>query len=67
MTGVFTRVSNCIYGERDKEAGIHAEEMATRTLVVLGATALMAGSGGAAAPILAGVVAGVAADGALTG
>ncbi|KAK6516011.1 hypothetical protein TWF281_004601 [Arthrobotrys megalospora] len=46
----------------DTEAGIRAEEGATRTLAVLGAGALVAASGGTAAPILAGVVAGMAAD-----
>jgi len=51
----------------DTEAGIRAEEGATRTLAVLGAGALVAASGGTAAPIVAGVVAGIAADGVLTG
>ncbi|KAJ5116800.1 hypothetical protein N7456_001148 [Penicillium angulare] len=51
----------------DTEAGIRAEEGATRTLAVVAAGALVAASGGTAAPILAGVVAGLAADGVLTG
>ncbi|KAF7358416.1 DUF3421 domain protein [Mycena venus] len=44
-----------------------SEEAATRTLLVMGAGALTVGTGGAAAPILAGVVAGIAADAAITG
>jgi len=51
----------------DTEAGAHSLEAATRTLAVVGAGALTAGTGGAAAPILAGVVAGIAADAAITG
>ncbi|PBK94158.1 hypothetical protein ARMGADRAFT_1101061 [Armillaria gallica] len=51
----------------DTEAAIHSEEAATRTLAVIGAGALTAGTGGAATPILAGVVAGVVADAAITG
>ncbi|KAK0447554.1 hypothetical protein EV421DRAFT_1786727 [Armillaria borealis] len=51
----------------DTEAFAHSEEAATRTLAVIGAGALTAGTGGAAAPILAGVVAGVVADVAITG
>ena len=44
-----------------------AEENATRTLVVLGAGALTVSTGGLAAPVLAGVVAGLAYDGITTG
>jgi len=51
----------------DHEAFLHSEEAATRTTVVIGAAALTGASGGMAAPILAGVVAGVASDGILTG
>lgn len=51
----------------DTEAAARSEEAATRTFVVLAAGALTAGTGGAAAPILAGVVAGVSVDAALTG
>ncbi|EJD48258.1 hypothetical protein AURDEDRAFT_113089 [Auricularia subglabra TFB-10046 SS5] len=51
----------------DTEAFARSEEAATRTLAVLGAGALVAGTGGAAAPILAGVAAGVVADAAITG
>ncbi|KYK58816.1 hypothetical protein DCS_05834 [Drechmeria coniospora] len=46
----------------DVEAAIHSEEAASRTLVVLSAAALTAGTGGLAAPVLAGVVGGLAAD-----
>ncbi|KAI6143787.1 hypothetical protein BKA82DRAFT_4183183 [Pisolithus tinctorius] len=51
----------------DTEAFVHSEEAATRTLAVIGAGALTVGTGGAAAPILAGVAAGIAADAAITG
>lgn len=51
----------------ETEEAVHAEEAATRTLAVIGAGALTVGTGGAAAPILAGVVAGIAADAAITG
>ncbi|KAG7099851.1 hypothetical protein E1B28_001658 [Marasmius oreades] len=51
----------------ETEEFVHSEEAATRTLAVLGAGALIAGTGGAAAPILAGVAAGVVADAAITG
>ncbi|KAJ8482067.1 hypothetical protein ONZ45_g15082 [Pleurotus djamor] len=51
----------------DTEEGIKAEEAATRTLAVIGAGALAGATGGAALPVLAAVVAGVAADGVLTG
>ncbi|KAJ6261668.1 Delta(24)-sterol C-methyltransferase [Drechslerella dactyloides] len=51
----------------DKEGFIHSEEAASRTSVVLAAAALTGASGGLAAPVLAGVVAGVAADGIFTG
>lgn len=51
----------------DTEAAIHSEESASRTLVVLGAAALTGATGGAAAPVLAGVVGGILADGILTG
>ncbi|TFK45348.1 hypothetical protein OE88DRAFT_1223907 [Heliocybe sulcata] len=44
------------------EAAVHSEEAATRTTVVLAAAALTASTGGASAPIVAGVMAGVAAD-----
>ncbi|KAH0833825.1 hypothetical protein J3R83DRAFT_10989 [Lanmaoa asiatica] len=50
-----------------REEFVHSEEAATRSLVVVGAGALTAGVGGVAAPILAGVAAGVAADAAITG
>lgn len=49
------------------EEAIHSEEAATRTLAVIGAGALTVGTGGAAAPILAGVAAGIVADAAITG
>lgn len=45
----------------DTEAAVQSEEAATRSLVVLGAGALTVATGGAGAPILAGVVAGVGA------
>ncbi|KAM4060145.1 hypothetical protein HRG_002248 [Hirsutella rhossiliensis] len=51
----------------DYEGGLHAEEAATRSLVVMTAAAAVAGTGGAAAPIFAGVVAGIASDGIITG
>lgn len=51
----------------DTEAAAHSEEAATRTLAVLGAGALTAGTGGIAAPILAGVATGLVADAAITG
>ncbi|KAK4194490.1 hypothetical protein QBC40DRAFT_319439 [Triangularia verruculosa] len=51
----------------DTEGGIHAEEVASRTLVVMGAAALTGMTGGLAAPILGGVIGGVLADGILTG
>ncbi|KAL4263801.1 hypothetical protein AB1N83_005357 [Pleurotus pulmonarius] len=51
----------------DTEEGIEAEESATRSLAVIGAAALAGATGGAALPVLAAVVAGVAADGILTG
>ncbi|KAJ5740849.1 hypothetical protein N7493_000721 [Penicillium malachiteum] len=44
-----------------------AEEQTTRTLVFMGAGALTVSTGGAAAPILAAVVAGLAYDGVITG
>ncbi|ODA76064.1 hypothetical protein RJ55_08347 [Drechmeria coniospora] len=50
----------------DNEGGVRAEEMATRTVVVLSAAALTIGTDGLAAPILAGVLGGIAADGAIT-
>ncbi|KAH0833822.1 hypothetical protein J3R83DRAFT_10985 [Lanmaoa asiatica] len=49
------------------EEFVHSEEAATGTLVVVGAGALTVGTGGAAAPILAGVAAGIVADAAITG
>ncbi|KAJ6545267.1 hypothetical protein B0H19DRAFT_1221674 [Mycena capillaripes] len=51
----------------DTEGFWKSEEAATRTLLVMGAGALTVGTGGAAAPVLAGVVAGIAADAAITG
>ncbi|KAI6097468.1 hypothetical protein F5141DRAFT_460127 [Pisolithus sp. B1] len=51
----------------DTEAFVHSEEAATRTLAVIGAGALTAGTGGIAAPILAGVATGILADTAITG
>lgn len=55
------------YAMGDKEAVICAEESATRTLVVVGAAALVAGTGGTVALVVAGVVAGVLMDGVVTG
>lgn len=54
-----------VRGERDQFW--QSEEQATRTLVVIGAGALTVSTGGAAAPVLAGVVAGLAYDGVITG
>ncbi|KAF9500703.1 hypothetical protein BDN71DRAFT_1381516 [Pleurotus eryngii] len=51
----------------DTEEGIEAEESATRSLAVIGAAALAGATGGATLPVLAAVVAGVAADGITTG
>ncbi|KAK2757729.1 hypothetical protein FQN54_004698 [Arachnomyces sp. PD_36] len=51
----------------DNEGAIRAEESASRTLFVIGAVALVAGTGGTAAPVVAGVAAGVLADGITTG
>ncbi|KAJ7190438.1 hypothetical protein GGX14DRAFT_407973 [Mycena pura] len=51
----------------DEEGFWRAEEAATRTMIVMGAGALAVGTGGVASPILAGVVAGIAADVAITG
>lgn len=58
-------VVHLIRGETDEFW--KAEENATRTLVVLGAGALTVSTGGLAAPVLAGVVAGLAYDGITTG
>ena len=51
----------------EKDEFWQAEEQATRTLVVIGAGALTVSTGGASAPIMAGVVAGLAYDGVITG
>ncbi len=51
----------------DSEGFWRSEEAATRTLVVLTAGALTVGTGGAGAPILAGVVAGLGYDAVVTG
>lgn len=61
MTGIV----HLVKGEKDEFW--KAEEGATRTLVILGAGALTVSTGGAAAPILAGVAAGLAYDGITTG
>ncbi|KDR70002.1 hypothetical protein GALMADRAFT_900591 [Galerina marginata CBS 339.88] len=58
-------VVHLIKGDTDKFW--ESEEAATRTLVILGAGALTVSTGGAAAPILAGVVAGLVYDAATTG
>ncbi|KAM6489438.1 Fungal fruit body lectin domain containing protein [Amanita muscaria] len=65
LIGHIKGIVHLIRGEKDEFW--QAEEAATRTLVVLGAGALTVSTGGAAAPILAGVVAGLAYDGAVTG
>lgn len=51
----------------DTTEGIEAKESATRSLAVIGAAALAGATGGAALPVLAAAVAGVAADGILNG
>ncbi|TFK97722.1 hypothetical protein BDV98DRAFT_607412 [Pterulicium gracile] len=65
LIGHIKGLVHLVRGEKDKFW--ESKEQATRTLVVLGAGALGVSTGGTAAPILAGVVAGLAYDGVITG
>ncbi|KAI1799620.1 hypothetical protein F4811DRAFT_565422 [Daldinia bambusicola] len=65
LIGHIKGLVHLVRGEKDEFW--QSEEQATRTLVVMGAGALTVSTGGAAAPIMAGVVAGLAYDGVITG
>ncbi|KAM3499033.1 hypothetical protein MY11210_009639 [Beauveria gryllotalpidicola] len=65
LIGHIKGLIHLVRGENDEFW--QAEEQATRTLVVIGAGALTVSTGGAAAPIMAGVVSGLVYDGIITG